>query len=84
MRDFAKESERLEMTEEMMSDAVDMAVDEGNMNEESDVVVGQVLAEIGIDIAGDLETGHTGAMPARQEERKDNVSSLEERFAALK
>jgi charged multivesicular body protein 2A len=40
MRDFAKESERLELTEEMMSDAVDMAVDEGNTLEETDAVVG--------------------------------------------
>jgi charged multivesicular body protein 2A len=40
MRDFAKESERLEMTEEMMSDAVDMAVDSGDTMQETDAVVG--------------------------------------------
>ena len=50
--------------------------------EESDQVVGQVLAEIGIDIAGDLETGHAPNLP--QEERKENVSDLEARFNALK
>ena len=50
--------------------------------EETDQVVGQVLAEIGIDIAGDLETGHNPAMPS--EERKENVSDLEARFNALK
>ena len=82
MRDFAKESERLEMTEEMMSDAIDMAVDQEGVMEESDQVVGQVLAEIGIDIAGDLETGHAPNLP--QEERKENVSDLEARFNALK
>ena len=40
MRDFAKESERLEMTEEMMGDAIDMAVDQEGTLEETDAVVG--------------------------------------------
>jgi hypothetical protein len=82
MRDFAKESERLEMTEEMMSDAVDMAVDQDGMMEETDAVVGQVLAEIGVEVEGELATGHQ-AQVGQREESKQGVSSLEDRFNAL-
>jgi hypothetical protein len=39
MRDFARETDRMGITEEMMSDAVDMAVDSAGTMEETDEVV---------------------------------------------
>jgi hypothetical protein len=39
MRDFARETDRLGITEEMMSDAVDIAVDSAGTMEETDEVV---------------------------------------------
>jgi charged multivesicular body protein 2A len=85
MRDFARETDRLGLTEEMMSDAIDMAVDDPNMMGETDDVVNQILGEIGIDIAGELETGPVSSLKRQQEEEVKQVRSqgLEDRFNAL-
>jgi division protein CdvB (Snf7/Vps24/ESCRT-III family) len=46
--DFERESDMMDMKEEMMNDAMDDVMDEGNEEEESDQIVNQVLDEIGI------------------------------------
>ncbi|KAI3438831.1 hypothetical protein D9Q98_001248 [Chlorella vulgaris] len=50
MRDFEMQNERMEMTSEMMGDAVDGVFEEGGEEEETDELVGQVLDEIGINL----------------------------------
>jgi hypothetical protein len=42
MREFEKQNERMEMTSEMMGDAVDGVFEEGGEEEETDELVGQV------------------------------------------
>jgi len=54
MQDFDRESEVMNMKEEMMSDAIDDAMDEGDDEEESEQIVNQVLEEIGINLEGQV------------------------------
>mmetsp|Transcript_6488 Transcript_6488/g.11346 ORF Transcript_6488/g.11346 Transcript_6488/m.11346 type:complete len:205 (-) Transcript_6488:51-665(-) len=82
MREFMQENERMGMTEEFMADAVDMAMADEGEEEETDKVVNEVLAEIGIDLNEQLEAGHMRAVG--REEQKDNMTDLEERFKNLR
>lgn len=50
MMEFEKQSEMMDMKEEMMNDAIDDAMDEAEDEEETDAIVNQVLDEIGIDL----------------------------------
>lgn len=54
MMDFERESEMMDMKEEMMGDAIDDAMEEEGDEEESDQIVQQVLDEIGIDVSQSL------------------------------
>ncbi|KDD71816.1 Snf7-like protein, partial [Helicosporidium sp. ATCC 50920] len=53
-RDFERQNERMEMSSEVMGDAVDGLFEEGGEEEETDELVGQVLDEIGISLNADL------------------------------
>ncbi|CAD5122567.1 unnamed protein product [Dimorphilus gyrociliatus] len=55
MMEFSKESEMMEMKEEMMSDAIDDAMGDEDDEEETDAVVGQVLDELGLQIADEMK-----------------------------
>lgn len=84
MKDFARESDKLGITEEMMSDAIDMAVDNEGTMAETDDVVNQVLGEIGIDITRELESGPMANLNPREEVKTNTrVNALEARFNAL-
>jgi charged multivesicular body protein 2A len=50
MQDFEKESEMMDMKEEMMGDAMDDALGDEGDEEETDNIVAQVLDEIGINL----------------------------------
>eukprot|EP00920_Eleutheroschizon_duboscqi_P029243 GHVT01070716.1.p2 GENE.GHVT01070716.1~~GHVT01070716.1.p2 ORF type:complete len:125 (-),score=49.22 GHVT01070716.1:1066-1440(-) len=54
MRQFMTESERMGLTEEMMTDAVDEAVGAADDEEEQEAVIKQVLEEIGVDLSAQL------------------------------
>lgn len=84
MREFCRQNEQMDLTEEMMGDAVDMALDGGETEEETDQVVAQVLGEIGVEYGDQLESGHMGAVGVREESKAQGVSDLEARFNNLK
>lgn len=63
MQQFAVESERMDMTEEVMEDAVDGVMDADGDEEDEEKVVSQVLDELGITRAGELPDA-PGAVPA--------------------
>ncbi|CAL8109096.1 unnamed protein product [Orchesella dallaii] len=52
MQDFAKETAKMEMTDEMINDTLDDLLTESGDEEESDNIVTQILDEIGIEISG--------------------------------
>ncbi|KAF9428546.1 ESCRT-III subunit protein did4 [Podila epigama] len=54
MMAFEKESEIMDMKDEMMSDTIDEAVGEEDDEEEQDGILEQVLDEIGLDISGPM------------------------------
>ncbi|KAF9586299.1 ESCRT-III subunit protein did4 [Lunasporangiospora selenospora] len=54
MMEFEKESEIMDMKEEMMSDTIDEAMEEEEDEAEEDAIVNQVLDEIGITVNGIL------------------------------
>jgi charged multivesicular body protein 2A len=83
MKEFCRENQRMEMTEEMMGDAVDMALDHEDDDTQTDLVVGQVLSEIGVEISGQLEHGALPGLKQKVREESKN-ENLEERFAALR
>jgi len=80
MREFMQENEKMGMTEEMMGDAVDMALDEEGDAEESEQVVGQVLSELGIEMSDQIQPGSVQAV----QQEGSQISELESRFANLK
>lgn len=81
MREFLQENQRMDLTQEMMSDAMEMAVDTDDIASESDDVVNQVLSEIGVEVSSGVDVG-VARLP-QQEESKSEVSSLEARFKQL-
>lgn len=52
MMEYTKESEKMEMTQEMLGDTIDDVMDADQDEEEEEKIVGQVLDEIGIDMTG--------------------------------
>lgn len=54
MMEFEKQSEMMDMKEEMMDDAIDMAMGDDSDEVEGDKIVSQVLDELGIELTGEL------------------------------
>jgi len=54
MQEFEKQSEIMDMKEEMMNDAIDDAMGDEDDEEESDAIVSQVLDELGLQMADQL------------------------------
>ncbi|CAD7944942.1 unnamed protein product [Amoebophrya sp. A25] len=88
MKEFMTENERQQMTEEVLGDAIDEALGDDEVEEET--VVNQVLEEIGIEAASDLgKVGNSKLpMPAQQQATGAQVAEeeddLEKRLNALK
>ena len=82
MKEFMKENERMGITEEMMGDAIDMALDQEGDVEASDAVVNQVLSEIGIEVSDQMEDGVIGGFKPEEKKQAD-LSDIEKRFGDL-
>ncbi len=54
MREFERQNERMDMTTEVMGDAVDGAFEEEGEQDETDDLVNQVLDEIGCNLGSQL------------------------------
>lgn len=67
MMEFEKESEIMDMKEEMMNDVIDDVMDdEMNEEEETDLIVSQVLDEIGISLGQSLVEAPSGSNASTQ------------------
>ncbi|XP_057303561.1 charged multivesicular body protein 2a-like [Hydractinia symbiolongicarpus] len=68
MMEFEKQSEIMDMKEEMMNDAVDDVIGDEEDDEESDAVVNQVLDELGLGLTDQLSElpSAGGKLPAGQ------------------
>ncbi|CAL8382231.1 unnamed protein product [Gadus morhua 'NCC'] len=56
MMDFERQSEIMEMKEEMMNDAIDDAMGDEDDEDESDAIVSQVLDELGLNLSDELSS----------------------------
>ncbi|XP_034050017.1 charged multivesicular body protein 2a [Thalassophryne amazonica] len=54
MMEFEKQTEIMDMKEEMMNDAIDDAMGDDDDEEESDAIVSQVLDELGLNLSDEL------------------------------
>ncbi|KAF9349423.1 MAG: vacuolar sorting protein DID4 [Benniella sp.] len=71
MMEFEKESELMDMKEEMMSDTIDEAMEEEEDEEEEETIVNQILDEIGINLNESLVS--TPGTPIAQAEGADDA-----------
>jgi charged multivesicular body protein 2A len=91
MRDFERQSEITDMTQEMMGEGIDDMMADDEDEEESEMVVSQVLAEIGLTMSGELAAAPTAAPAGKEAEASGKeavadqaVSDLEARLDNLK
>ena len=67
MTNFARENERAELTQEIMGDMIDDAMEQEGDEEEEDKIVGQVLDEIGIDFGDTVPEAPSMQAQAQQQ-----------------
>uniref|UniRef100_UPI00397FEC43 Snf7 family protein n=1 Tax=Salmonella sp. s54925 TaxID=3159674 RepID=UPI00397FEC43 len=92
MMDFEKQSEIMDMKEEMMNDALDDALGDEDDEDESDQIVTQVLDELGLQLNDDLtgvpQTGAalapTGKVAAKEPVAADADADLQARLENLR
>jgi len=83
MQEFGKASAKMDMTEEMMNDALDDILNESGDEEEGESIVQQVLDEIGIDISA--KVSQAPAAPNRLgQSSKTEMDDIERQLAKLK
>lgn len=78
MREFAKETEKMNIQGEMMNDAMD-AMGDGETEQQADEVYNQILGEIGMSTNQDMVAGsgniEAGAQPISQAEQVSSFFS---------
>ncbi len=82
MKQFTKQSEIANMTQSMLDDALDAALDTDDIEEESNLIYQQVLEEVGADLASKMVSTPQTAVPARGNAEKE--SDLAEKLEALR
>lgn len=86
MQAFAMANERMNMTEETMNDALDDILADSDDEAEQDLVVNQVLDEIGIEISGKMmkaPSAHSGTIGESTANKKQD-QDIEAMLAQLK
>ncbi len=89
MAEFMRENEKADMTQEMIGDTLDDAMEEEGTEAEENAIVGQVLDELGINMSEAAPMAPVGNMKvaagAPVEEKADPaISDLEARLNNLK
>ncbi|GFT03627.1 charged multivesicular body protein 2a [Nephila pilipes] len=91
MQEFEKQSEIMEMKEEMINDTIDDAMGDDEDEEESDAIVAQVLDELGLDVSDKLKelpstggTLSTGVSTNKQPALADVDADLQARLENLR
>lgn len=91
MAEFMKQNETMDLKEELFNDALADAFDGEDVEEEADAVTDQVLAELGLELAGQMEGINvpSAAPPVSEEEQMENdalasqIPDLQSRLNAL-
>ncbi|GMI23896.1 hypothetical protein TrCOL_g4473 [Triparma columacea] len=75
--EFAKQSEKMDLSEEMMNDALADAFDGDGVEEEADEITGQVLAELGLQLDGQMAEAPTSKLPVAEKEKVDEDAAAD-------
>ncbi|KAJ2998243.1 ESCRT-III subunit protein did4 [Globomyces sp. JEL0801] len=84
MEDFARESEMMDMKQEVMNDAMDDAMEDEDDEEETDQILSQVLDEIGIDMNQKLSEAPAGTGKLKTTEKPMVEDDLQARLDSLR
>lgn len=84
MANFQKASMQMDLSEEMLSDALDGTLDSDSIDDEVDDITNQVLDEIGISVASELKAAPPAQLPSARTQDLTSEDDLESRMAALK
>jgi charged multivesicular body protein 2B len=86
IQEFQTQSAKLDITTEMMSDAIDDVLDNDEAEEETEDLTNQVLDEIGVDIASQLSAAPKGSIKSKNAENvsSSDIDEIEKRLAALR
>lgn len=79
MAEFMRENEKADMTQEMIGDTIDDAMEEEGSEAEENAIVGQVLDELGINMSESVPDAPTGVKQASApaaEEKAGKISKL--------
>merc|ERR1712179_706110 len=71
MMEFERQSDTMDLKEEMMEDTMDDAFGEEEDEEESEAIVNQVLDEIGISLGGELTSAPSAQVEVADESQAD-------------
>lgn len=83
MAEFQKQSETMEMKQEIMDDTVDDVMGESDDEEETERVVDQVFEELGLNLEGDMTAAPTSA-PVPQAGETEADAALRQRLENLR
>lgn len=88
MKQFVRQTEQQQMTQSFMDDVLDAALDPEDIGEETNLVVQQLLDEVGVEFATKMAAVPAGrAPPQRQqvnEASKEDSDRLAQQLAALR
>mmetsp|Transcript_35241 Transcript_35241/g.104253 ORF Transcript_35241/g.104253 Transcript_35241/m.104253 type:complete len:214 (-) Transcript_35241:467-1108(-) len=86
MAQFSKENMKMEMTSEMMDDAINSAMDDDDLEEEGENVMNQVLEGLGVDLSAAAPNARTNKVAQQQQEQEDEgeMHAFEARLQHLK
>jgi charged multivesicular body protein 2A len=95
MRDFMTENERAEMTQEAVGDTLDDAFEEEGSSAEEERIVGQVLAELGVNVSNAVPEAPSSTVASETKQQAvrlgepvsasdPGMTELEERLKNLK
>jgi charged multivesicular body protein 2A len=84
MEEFKRESETLGLQEDLMNETIDEALADEGDEEQEEMIVNQVLDEIGVDLNAMLAGAPMEAVGGPQKVAAAEEDSLESRLAALK
>jgi len=85
MQMFERENVKMELTEDMMSDALCDVFDGDGVDEEADLVTNQVLAELGLETTAGMASAPVGQVPTSkiQDTRAQQEEEMERDLAEL-
>jgi len=80
MQEFARQAEKMEVSEELMNDALADAFDGDGLEEEADEITGQVLAELGLQLDGQMAQAPTSQLPVGNKDKVDEEEAAAAKF----